>query len=42
MAKGMDKRKRDVKKPKKEKAKPPIATPSGKSTVMPSASKAKE
>ena len=34
MAKGMDKRKKDVKKPKKEQPKPAIATPSTKSGVV--------
>jgi hypothetical protein len=41
MAKGMDKRKRDEKKPKKEKPKPAIATPSTKNSVTISTPKAK-
>lgn len=41
MAKGMNSRK-EVKKPKKEKAKPAIATPSTKNSVSISTAKAKE
>ena len=41
MAKGLEKRK-ETKKPKKEKAKPGVATAGGKNAVQTSATKAKE
>ena len=41
MSKGLDKRK-EVKKPKKEKLKPGVVAPGGKNAVTTSATKAKE